>query len=388
MKKIFQRKKQVKDNNYSWIDPRRLFAKRAASDCALCRGLKTLIHRLAKLPERLRSWLQQKSQRPISEHNLIYQFHVRNYPGSRNRSYMVHVPPGYNGRGAVPLVVVLHGCRQTHLDIRQVSGFDAIADREGFIVLYPYITSYSGFRTRNCWGWWFKNEITPGQGEVEDLWQIIEEVKGHYHVDPHRIHVTGLSSGGGMAVAMMVVHADKIASGAVVAGAPYSETARAVSFARFYKGSFKPVGKIMRAMEDAMGPCKKPPPIMVVDSHEDETVNIQAAKNIRDSWAACHQLDLQQPVGTSSGTTGKTRWEHIGYRGGHRQTLIETLFLSGPGHGWYGGAPGNYSYPDAPDISKMMWSFFSTHVHQRSAREPSTSGRRVESGSLSQAHTV
>ena len=127
---------------------------------------------------------------------------------------------------------------------------------------------------------------------------------------------------------------------------------------------------------------------MVVHSHEDETVNIQAAKNIRDSWAACHQLDLQQRAGTSSGTTGKTRWEHIGYRGGHRQTLIETLFLSGPAHGWYGGGPGNYSYPEAPDISKMIWSFFNTHIHEASARELSTSVQRVESVSMSQANTA
>ncbi len=284
---------------------------------------------------------------------------------------MLHVPTGYTGRRDLPLVIVLHGCQQTHLDIRKISRFDAIADRDGFVVVYPYITSYSGLRSKNCWGWWFRNEITPGQGEVEDLWQIVEEVKGLYRIDPRRIHVTGLSAGGGMAVAMMVAHADKIASGAVVAGAAYSETARAVGFFRYNKGTFKPVRKIVRAMDDAMGPRKRPVPIMIVHSHDDATVNIQAALNIRDSWAACHQLDLRKRVDTNSGMSGKAGWEHIRYHGEYGQSQIETLFLSGPGHGWYGGAHGNYSYPEAPDISEMMWSFFQAHVHENRRLEDS-----------------
>ncbi len=298
---------------------------------------------------------------------------------------MLHVPAGYDGLKPLPLVMVLHGCHQTHLDIRQVSRFDDLADREGFIVVYPFVTRYSGLRSKNCWGWWFANEITPGQGEVEDLWQIIEEVKGHYPIDPRRIHVTGLSSGGGMAVAMMVAHVDRIASGAVVAGAPYSETARAVGFVRFNKGVFKPIRKIVQAMDTAMGPRKRPLPILVIHSHDDATVHIQSAQNIRDSWAACHRLDLREAAEARRGSTGSTHWEHIRYRQRGGQTLIETLFLTGPGHGWYGGAPGNFSFPEAPDISSLMWTFFDTHVHEASAHALSAKG--VGGGRVSRTRT-
>jgi len=69
----------------------------------------------------------------------------------------------------------------------------------------------------------------------------VEDIKQNYAVDPARIHVTGLSSGGGMAVAMMVAHADKIASGAAVAGLPYAEKPDAVVHAFNHEPRNRPV---------------------------------------------------------------------------------------------------------------------------------------------------
>ena len=174
----------------------------------------------------LAAWRERRRQIPPNDFS--HTFLARAYPGSRTRRYRVHLPGGKATRGPLPLVMVLHGCRQDNLDIENISGFNEIADKHGFLVVYPFITSYRGLRNRNCWGWWFGREIHAGAGEVEDLWQIIDEVSQHYAVDANRIHVTGLSSGAGMAVAMMVAHADKIASGAAVAGVPYAEKAEAV----------------------------------------------------------------------------------------------------------------------------------------------------------------
>lgn len=257
--------------------------------------------------------------------------------------------------------MVLHGCRQTNADIRSISNFDAIADREGFIVVYPFVTGYSGMRIRNCWGWWLESEIRPGAGEVEDLWQIIEQVKGEVRVDDRRIHVAGLSSGGGMAVAAMVAHSDKIASGAAVAGVPYSETPRAVSHGAPNGVTFKRTELVVSAMKSVMDEHGRPSPIFIVHSSDDPVVDIQAARNLRDSWARCFCIDATRPVSESSGTTGGTPWVHAKYRERRRRSAIETLFIEGCGHGWYGGEPGNFSYPAALDTSELMWRFFKRH---------------------------
>ena len=243
------------------------------------------------------------------------------------------------------------------------------ADREGFIVVYPFVTGYSGMRIRNCWGWWVDREIRPGAGEVEDLWQIIEQVRGEVRIDERRIHIAGLSSGGGMAVAAMVAHHDKIASGAAVAGVAYSETPRAVAYGAPHAVTFKPTEQLVSAMKSVMGEHGRPSPIFIVHSHDDPVVNIQAARNIRDSWAECYGIDVTRPALERSGTTGDAPWAHAGYRESRKRSAIETLFIEGRGHGWYGGNPGNFSYPAAPDISDLMWRFFKRHpLHSGSRR--------------------
>ena len=50
-------------------------------------------------------------------------------------SARVYVPAGL--KGPAPLVVVLHGCTQNAAVYDQGSGWSALADRHGFILLFP-----------------------------------------------------------------------------------------------------------------------------------------------------------------------------------------------------------------------------------------------------------
>ena len=45
--------------------------------------------------------------------------------------------------------------------------------------------------------------------------------------------------------------------------------------------------------------------------------------------------------------------------------MLDYLELRGYEHGWFGGAPGPFSVPDAPDVSRMIWSFFARHPRAR-----------------------
>ena len=309
------------------------------------------------------AWRERK--RKALPDDVTHTFLARSYPGSRTRLYLVHVPRRNVGRRLRPLVVVLHGCRQDNRDIEQISGFNELADRHGFLVTYPFITSYRGMRNRNCWGWWFDREIHAGAGEVEDLWQIVEEIRNRYPVDPRRIHVTGLSAGAGMAVAVMVAHADKIASGAAVAGVPYAEKADAVVHALNRVPRNRPVVSIATAMRDEMGAAARAVPIQIVHSKNDDKVLIQSAEALRDSWGFCFDIDTKNAYKERSGQAGSSAWEHRLYRDGGGKSVIETIFLEGPGHGWYGGNPGEFSFPDAPDIKREMWKFFVSHPRRK-----------------------
>jgi poly(hydroxyalkanoate) depolymerase family esterase len=313
----------------------------------------------SRIKARLIAWRDRWRKVPQNDNSHI--FHAKGYPGSLTRHYVVHVPRAKLISQARPLVVVLHGCRQNNRDIQTITDFNRLSDRYGFIVAYPFITSYRGLRFENCWGWWFDREIHGGAGEVEDLWQIVEDIKLNYSINERRIHVTGLSSGAGMAVAMMVAHADKIASGSAVAGVPYAEKQQAVQHIFNKKARNKPIAKIAAAMRAEMGEKQRTVPLKIVHSRDDKTLDIQSAQNLRDSWGECFSIDTSQPYTTACGRTGSADWEYNVYRDTNSNPVIETLFLDGPGHGWYGGNPGDFSYPDGPVISDLIWKFFKAH---------------------------
>src|SRR5258706_12602767 len=56
--------------------------------------------------------------------------------GGRQRTYRFHLPPA-PAEGALPLLVALHGRLGQGKNQEQLSGVAALADREGFAVVYP-----------------------------------------------------------------------------------------------------------------------------------------------------------------------------------------------------------------------------------------------------------
>ncbi len=88
-------------------------------------------------------------------------FSKKTYPDSRERQYQVYIPDTVTGSDPVPMVMVLHGCRQTERNMIDETGFKELADRENFIVVYPFITSWDPKENRNpnCWGFWFNMKV-------------------------------------------------------------------------------------------------------------------------------------------------------------------------------------------------------------------------------------
>jgi poly(hydroxyalkanoate) depolymerase family esterase len=300
--------------------------------------------------------------RSSADHVAYKKFRRRDYAGSRDREYVVHLPTDHDPAGQpMPLVMVLHGCHEDHEAIRRDTDFDGVADRERFIVVYPFITHYFGFRGKNCWGFWKEKHIHGGRGEVQDLCEIIEEVRREYRVKPDRIHVAGVSAGAAMAVAAMVAHPELIASGASTAGVPYSETSASVSGSCKSVGVFKPLDEVVDAMDAEMGQKKRPVPILIIHSTGDCVVNIRASENLRDAWGKAFGVDTTHPVRSVSGVTEGTPWSHTGYGAGAGGTVVETLFVEGLPHGWYGGRDGEFAFSKAPDTAQLAWDFFQSH---------------------------
>ncbi len=298
----------------------------------------------------------------------------KNFEGSKDRQYSVFIPEDQSAGEPLPLVVVLHGCNQTHRDIMHDTRFNDLAEAEKFIVVYPFVTSYEGMRATNCWGYWLADEIHQGRGEVADIAGIITEVQNAYSIDSNRIHITGLSSGGAMATAVMVAYSEIIASGAPAAGIAYGETACAVrgvcwSFSwsdpatwfDWWAPTFKPTEETVRAMATEMGPDKRLVPLLVLHATQDPKVDVAAARKNAAASAKLFGVDMTTPVVGEVGKTDGLPWHYNRYGSYGTVSAIETHFVDGPDHVWVGGAQGTYADPDGPDWAAIAWEFFKSH---------------------------
>jgi polyhydroxybutyrate depolymerase len=142
------------------------------------------------------------------------------------RDYVLHVPPALPD-GAVPLVIVLHGGGGSAKSAIAQSGFDAEADKRGFIAAYPEGSDKSrpllnalgkpGFLTWNAGGC-CGVAVERGMDDVGFIRAMVADIAKDHAIDPKRIYATGLSNGGMMAYRLACEASDLVAAiGAVSA---------------------------------------------------------------------------------------------------------------------------------------------------------------------------
>jgi poly(hydroxyalkanoate) depolymerase family esterase len=129
----------------------------------------------------------------------------------------LYVPARLEGK--VPLVVALHGCQEDADAFAKVTGLNALAEKEGFLVLYP--NEQWGRNPYNCWNWFLPVNQAAGLGEPAEIAAAVLAAEALYPVDPERIYVTGLSAGGAEAATMLSCYPSLFAAGAIHSGVAY-----------------------------------------------------------------------------------------------------------------------------------------------------------------------
>ena len=148
----------------------------------------------------------------------------RSYEGrlrvdGRERTYLVDLPPRYDGRRALPLVLVFHGGGGNARQVRQQTGMSELARREGFIAVYPNGSGRLDGRiltwnAGTCCGYARQQRID----EVAFVRALLDSLQATLRIDPARVYATGMSNGGMMAHLVGCSLGGRIAAIGVVAG--------------------------------------------------------------------------------------------------------------------------------------------------------------------------
>src|ERR1017187_1565816 len=112
--------------------------------------------------------------------------------GGMDQTYQLHIPP--HKEAAAPLVVVLHGGRGHARTMPKFTKFSDLADREGFLVVYPdgANSQWNDGRPPSVGG---VEEFDKSIDDVGFIRAMVEEVGQKRGVDRRRIYVTGISNG-------------------------------------------------------------------------------------------------------------------------------------------------------------------------------------------------
>ena len=111
--------------------------------------------------------------------------------GGLRRTYRVYRPATADRSRPVPLVLVLHGGLGTGAQAEQAYGWDAEADRGGFVVVYPDGVGHT-WNAGICCGPAARRRIDD-LGFLRSLLGVLQRNEG---IDPGRIAATGISNGG------------------------------------------------------------------------------------------------------------------------------------------------------------------------------------------------
>lgn len=226
-----------------------------------------------------------------------------------------------------PLVVAMHGCSQSASSYDDETGWQALADLWKFALLLPQ--QQSGNNSSTCFNWFEAGDIARGSGEALSIKQMVDRMKTDHGGDGARVFVTGLSAGGAMTAVMLATYPDVFAGGAILSGVPYNcGTGTSAAFSCMSPGSdLTPAqwGNKVRAASSWTGPW---PRVSIWHGDADYTVRPVNATESMEQWTNVNGIDQTPEVSDTIGG-----YPHKEYRDGTGKTLVETMIITGMGHG-------------------------------------------------------
>jgi poly(hydroxyalkanoate) depolymerase family esterase len=240
-----------------------------------------------------------------------------------------YVPAGVGQNAA--LVVALHGCTQTAQDYTN-AGWNALADRLKFYVLYPEQTTANNPMRCFNWAGVYGNpaNLRRGEGENLSIKQMIDKMKADGSVDPKRVFITGLSAGAAETALMLATWPELFAAGAPIAGIPY-DCAETLLDSTTCMTAGKPKtakewGDLVRAADPGFaGPW---PRVSVWQGTSDAVVSPTNEKEMSKQWTSAHDLPEAPAQTQKMDHATRSVWNDPS-----GQVAIEMVAVDGMGHG-------------------------------------------------------
>ena len=283
--------------------------------------------------------------------------------------YRLYTPSSYRAGRATPLVVVAHGCQTTAAQEEQITEFDQLADREGFVVLYPEDDALSQSLpgpVRQCFKFVYPQFYFRGFADTAAVAQMTRAVMRLRAIDPQRVYLVGVSGGGLLTSASAAAYPDLYAAVGIVESAGYAD-----GFC-LGTGTGIPVQVSAELARVAMGANARVVPLFVMGSTGDLAFPQACAKKALQQGLRTDNLVLSgsqtSPILLSPSAVRRGKVRHgrtyavTSFRDRAGCLIGQQTIIDGMPHAWPGGSAKpawkGYSDPTAPSGAKTAWEFF------------------------------
>lgn len=257
--------------------------------------------------------------------------------GGQHRSYLVRVPPSYDGSTKTPMVLLFHGLGGSPQAVIDTTSMGELADKGDTILVAPLARG-------RVTEWDFRTPISDPTSDLAFVRDLVKELKADACVDSSRVYAAGFSNGSVLALALACDGTTKFAAYGAVSGPYWSDSCRnsppaSIIYFHGLRDKVVPYG----GAETVIGPL---PPV----------------NDVMASWAAHDSCPA-----ASATTTVAQHVRHYTWSKCKDGSGVNVYVVDNGGHRWPGGTPvpsGRVSgvMTQEIDASTLIWRFFERHA--------------------------
>ncbi|TKC92181.1 PHB depolymerase family esterase [Trinickia terrae] len=286
-------------------------------------------------------------------------------------SYGLYLPADTSGAQALPLVVMLHGCKQTIDEFAEGTRMNLLADKFKFAVVYPEQSRHS--HAHRCWHWYDDREHA-GRGEARAVASLVDALVAEYGFDAECVYAAGLSAGAGLTSLLALHFPEQFAAVALHSGPVFGDAHSGMAAMDVMRrGSHHdPAALVDKATDVAAYPGM---PAIIVHGDADRVVAPKNADQLALEFARLNRL-VDAEGARIAGDVREERKDGVLVRdyvkGGRR--AVRLCRVAGLGHAWSGGDDAvPFHSSKGPDASALIWDFF--QKQRRAQLEPTAASK-------------
>lgn len=264
----------------------------------------------------------------------------------------------------MPLVVMLHGCHQDAALFAQGTQMNVLAQRNGFVVLYPQQSRQH--HIGNCWRWHELND-KAALAEAHSILKIIHSTLLMHQLDPGKVFICGLSAGAAMAGILAANFPAQFAAVAMHSGPVLGRAHNSTSVIKvMLDDQTDDEPALLTYMRAFAAPKRHQMPTIIIQGEADKVVHPRNAEDLLKQFLYLNAMPTNSLGSAQSYYQGsKQQYEQRIYRDGHKR-MLELILVKHLDHAWAGGDDRlPFNSKSGPNSAQLIWQFFKRHLSRQ-----------------------